>query len=239
MMKQGKLTFLLFFFLTHAFVQAQLIVATPPFPAETDQVEIIFNAALGNGGLSGFTGDVYAHTGVLTDSSTGPSNWRHVKTNWGVNSEATRLERIGTDLYKLIISPSVRAYYNVPSNEQIQQMAFVFRSGTQVNNQWLEGKTETGGDIFYDVYPDGLFTRFNFPTTSSILTEPAEDIVIDAISNEADSMFLYMNDLLIKSVAGNLLNHTITAGNSGKNYITLLASTIPLQQATVAKITLP
>lgn len=224
MMKQGKLTFLLFFFLTHAFVQAQLIVATPPFPAETDQVEIIFNASLGNGGLAGYTGDVYAHTGVLTDSSTGPSNWRHVKTNWGVNSEATKLERIGTDLYKLTITPSIRAYYSVPSNEQIQQIAFVFRSAAQVNNQWLEGKTETGGDIFYDVYPDGLFTRFNFPTTSSILTEPAEDIVIDAISNEADSMFLYMNDVLIKSVAGNLLNHTITAGNSGKNYITLIAS---------------
>lgn len=224
MMKQGKLTFLLFFFLTHAFVQAQLIVATPPFPAETDQVEIIFNATLGNGGLSEYTGDVYAHTGVLTDSSTSPSNWRHVKTNWGENSEATRLERIGPDLYKLTITPSIRAYYNVPSNEQIQQMAFVFRSAAQVNNQWLEGKTETGGDIFYDVYPDGLFTRFNFPTTNSILTEPTEDIVIEAISNEADSMFLFMNDLLIKSVAGNLLNHTITAGSSGKNYITLKAS---------------
>ena len=166
---------------------AQLILTTPAFPADVDEVEVIFDASLGNGGLAGYTGDVYAHTGVITDLSSGPSDWKHVKTDWGQNTPATLLERIGDDLYKLTIGPSIRQYYNVPASETIFQLAFVFRSGVKVNNQWLEGKTETGGDIFAEVYPDGLFTRFNFPVASALLSEPGEEILIESISNEADS----------------------------------------------------
>ncbi|MEN9839772.1 MAG: hypothetical protein RL177_1251, partial [Bacteroidota bacterium] len=64
---------------------AQLITTTPAFPTADGGIEIIFDASLGNAGLAGFTGDVYAHTGVLTNLSTGPSNWRYVVAGWGVN----------------------------------------------------------------------------------------------------------------------------------------------------------
>lgn len=214
-------TFLISFTLASA--QSSLITVTPAFPSENDQVELIFNAAQGNGGLAGYTGDVYAHTGVLTNLSNDPGNWRHVKTNWGQNTPATKLERIGTDLYKLVINPSIREYYNVPINESIQKIAFVFRSAAQVNGNWLEGKTEAGGDIFYDVYAGGLFAKFITPGEYSLLTTPGAEIEVTAISNQADSLFLYMNNLLIKSVAGNALNHTINAGSSGNHYIKLLA----------------
>ncbi|MBW6491828.1 MAG: T9SS type A sorting domain-containing protein [Lentimicrobium sp.] len=209
--------------ITYITVQAQLIVTNPPFPSENDLTEIIFDATQGNGGLAGYTGDVYAHTGVLTDSSTGPSNWRHVKTNWGQNTPATLLEKIGTDLYKLTISPTIRQYYSVPSNEQILQLAFVFRSATQVNNQWIEGKTETGGDIFADVYPAGLFVRFEAPSTNEILVLPQDLILIHALANLADSLFLYENDILVKSVAGNLLTDTLTAQLPGRQDVRILA----------------
>lgn len=218
-----RLLFLLALSVCFNAAYSQLIVAVPSFPSETDAVEIFFDASLGNAGLAGYTGDVYAHTGVLTDSSTAPSNWRHVKTNWGQNTPATKLERISTNLYKLTISPSVRSYYNVPSNEQILKMAFVFRSGVQVGGKWLEGKTETGGDIFYDVYPDGLFTRFVIPTEKAVLTEPGSEIPVSAVSNEADSMFIYLNDVLQKSVAGNEIADTIIAESSGKHYVRIEA----------------
>ncbi len=158
--------------------QSQLIITTPSFPSEDNQVEITFNAALGSGGLAGYTGDVYAHTGVLTNLSTGPSNWRHVKTNWGQNTEETKLVRVSGDIYKLTIGPDIRQYYNVPANEEILKLAFVFRSGVQVGGSWLEGKTETGGDIFADVYPDGLFVRFESPDTDELLVLPGELIQI-------------------------------------------------------------
>ena len=224
-MKSKNTILLLALFISIAFASAQNspITVTPTFPSVNDQVELIFDATKGNAGLAGYTGDVYAHTGVLTDVSAGSSDWRHVKTNWGQNTPATKLERIGPNLYKLLISPSIRTYYNVPLNETIQKMAFVFRSGVQVNGNWLEGKTEAGGDIFYDVYPEGLFAKFITPDQYSVLVTPGTEIEVAAISNQADSLFLYMNDLLIKSVAGNTLNYTINAGTNGKHYIKLRA----------------
>ena len=62
---------------------AQLIISDPPFPNENDEVSIVFNAAEGNAGLAGYTGDVYVHTGVITDQSTSTSDWKYVKTEWG------------------------------------------------------------------------------------------------------------------------------------------------------------
>lgn len=202
---------------------AQLIVTNPAFPAESGSVEITFNAALGNGGLAGYTGDVYAHTGVITNLSTGPSDWKYVKTNWGQNTPATKLERVGADLYKLTITPDVRQYYAVPAAEQILKMAFVFRSGVQVNGSWLEGKTETGGDIFVDIYPEGLFVRFDLPSENELLVLSDELIQIQATSNSADSLFLFHNQTQIKAVEGNLITENISASGEGKQFIYVVA----------------
>jgi glycosidase len=209
--------------LLQGIVNAQLIVTNPAFPADNDLVEITFNAALGNGGLAGYSGDVYAHTGVITNLSTGPSDWKYVKTNWGQNTEATKLVRIATDLYKLTINPDIRQYYNVPAAQQILQMAFVFRSGVQVGGSWLEGKTESGGDIFVDVYPDGLFVRFEIPSVNELLVLPGELIQVQASANSADSLFLYENQILIKSVAGNQITETLSATLPGRQNVKVLA----------------
>jgi len=209
--------------LLQGIVKAQLIVTNPPFPADNSLVEITFNAALGNGGLAGYPGDVYAHTGVITNLSTGPSDWKYVKTNWGQNTDATKLIRISTDLYKLTLSPNIRQYYNVPAAEQILKMAFVFRSGAQVGGAWLEGKTETGGDIFVDVYPDGLFVRFELPSVNELLVLPGELIQIQAAANSADSLFLFENQILIKSVAGNQLTETLSATLPGRQDVKVVA----------------
>lgn len=203
--------------------RAQLIVTIPSFPSDNDSVEVIFDATLGSGGLAGYTGDVYAYTGVITNLSTAPSDWKYVKTDWGQNTPETLLQRIGENLYKLTIGPSVRQYYNVPAGETILQMAFVFRSSTMVNNKWLEGKTETGGDIFADVYPDGLFVRFNSPENNELLVLPGDEIPVEIISNKADSLFLFVDDVLIRSEEGNTLTAVIQAEGAGKKQVTALA----------------
>ena len=61
--------------------QSSLINTDPAFPIENLPVTIQFNAAFGNGGLFDYTGDVYAHTGVITNLSTNSSDWKYVKTN--------------------------------------------------------------------------------------------------------------------------------------------------------------
>lgn len=198
---------------------AAQVTTVPQFPSENDEVEIIFDATQGNQGLLNYTGTVYAHTGVLTDSSTAPSNWRYVKTNWGQNTPATQLERLGPNLYKLVITGNIRVYYGVPDNEKILKMAFVFRSENKEGDKYREGKTEAGGDIFVDVYPAGLFVRFDVPASNALLVAPAEQIAIEASSNLADSLFLYQNNNLIFETAGKTLNTNVFAESTGKHYL--------------------
>ena len=42
---------------------------------EGKEVTVVFDASLGSGGLIGYTGNVYAHTGVITNNSKNESDW--------------------------------------------------------------------------------------------------------------------------------------------------------------------
>lgn len=212
-----------FFILFPSLTYPQLITSDPTFPTDQDAVTITFNAALGSGGLAGYTGDVYAHTGVITENSTAPSDWKYVQADWGVNIPKCKMTRIGTDLYQLQITPSVRQYYNVPAGEKILQMAFVFRSAQQVGGQWLEGKTETGGDIFLDVYEEGLEVLFLLPEGKRQIVKLSDTIPVRAESQYADSIALYINDVLVKNLAGNTLTDSLVADDYGKYRVKVVA----------------
>ncbi len=201
---------------------AQLVTTDPPLPLVTEPVTVIFDATQGSGGLAGYTGDVYAHTGLITEFSTGGSDWKY-HTQWGVNTPETKMARIGQDLYSLQINPSIRDYYGAPSNEQILKMAFVFRSATTVNGNYLEGKTATGGDIFVDVYEAGLSVTFSQPSVFPVILELNDAFITEVNANEADSLSLFIDNVLVKKVAGNTLSDTISAGNYGKFLVKTVA----------------
>lgn len=213
-----------FFILTPSLTFSQLISSDPTFPSDQDEVVITFNAALGSGGLAGYTGDVYAHTGVITQYSTSPGDWKYVQADWGENIPKCKMTRIGTDLYQLTITPTVRQYYNVPAGEKILQMAFVFRSAQQVSGQWLEGKTETFGDIFVDIVEAGLNATFVYPDTKANILEPNDTLFIKAESQYADSIFLYINNDLKKKAAGNIILDSLIAETFGKYRVKVVAS---------------
>ncbi|MEA3477259.1 MAG: hypothetical protein U9R60_03705, partial [Bacteroidota bacterium] len=61
-MKFSLILFIALLF-AHAAI-AQIIVTDPAFPTEDNPVVITYDATKGSGGLQGYTGDVYAHTGV-------------------------------------------------------------------------------------------------------------------------------------------------------------------------------
>ncbi|MCH8569396.1 MAG: T9SS type A sorting domain-containing protein [Balneolales bacterium] len=145
-------------------LMAQVVTTDPEFPTEFEPISIFFDATEGTGGLAGYTGDVYAHTGVITNLSTGSSDWRYVKTNWGQNTPETLLDRIGDDLYQLDID-DIRAYYGVPENEDILKLAFVFRSDVPVGGGYLEGKDVGGADIFVDLFNDEFTISFSSPSS--------------------------------------------------------------------------
>ncbi len=202
---------------------AQVITVTPPLPNDLNSIEVIFDASQGSGGLAGYTGDVYAHTGVITNLSTGTSDWKYVKAGWGVNIPDCKLTSLGNNLWKLVIGPSIRAYYNVPAAEEIQKLAFVFRSGVQVGGTWLEGKTAAGGDIFYDVFPSSLSVKITNPTDDFLFVDYNAVLPVEVSSLQADSTLLYVDGVKAAGTTLSLINYNINATQYGRHLVKAVA----------------
>lgn len=222
-MKQALLTmkrYLFFiastFLLLSATVDAQLITVTPPLPSDQDDVVVVFDATQGNQGLMGYTGEVYAHTGVITNLSSGPSDWKYVKADWGVNIPDCKLTPLGNDKWQLNISPGIRGYYAVPAGEEILQLAFVFRSGVQVGGSWLEGKTAANGDIFYDVFPAALNVKITLPDEDLIFVQLNEPFTVKVSSSFANNTMLYIDGSQVAATTADSLIHEITPDAYGR-----------------------
>lgn len=194
---------IIFSFFTQ-FLIAQVIFSDPGYATEWDSVTVYFDATEGDQGLMGFTGDVWAHAGVITTASNGPTDWKYVKTNWGQNTDDTQLTPQGNDLWKLDVG-FPHEYYGVPNGEQILQLAFVFRNhdGSQT------GRDVGGADIFLNLYAPGVtaivispFVDFSFgdPRRAPIFGFPNDIIPIEitgaAIGTELSELELLVNDSL-------------------------------------------
>ena len=208
------LLLLAFFFLLTRTGISQVIITSPSFPTENDSCTIIYDAALGNAELKDVPPPIYAHTGVITNLSTSPTDWKYVVANWGQNLPKAMMTPLGNNKYQLKIKPTVREYYAVPGTEQIEKMAFVFRNtdGTKV------GRNVDGSDIFVDIYPDEFSVNIVLPASKSLFLKLNDPIPISAISPLADSMMIMVNGLIVKSVAGQAITDTILAGNFGTNW---------------------
>ena len=123
-----------------------LISSVPSLITEsmTDDVVVLLNTK--DTAVDGFTGDLYAHTGVITNLSKQSSDWKYVKASWSTNISECKLKRIDSNVWSLTITGGPRAFYKVADGESIDKLAFVFRSA--------DGKLEVkdnGKDIFLDV----------------------------------------------------------------------------------------
>ena len=192
----------------------QIVTTDPVFPTASKPVVITYNAAEGNQGLMDYTGDIYAHIGVITDKSTSGSDWKYVKTSWGENTPETKLTRIDVNLYTLTLTPSIKDYFGVPDGEKILQIALVFRSFD--NSQ--TGRTESGGDIYADVYEENLSVNIVTPA-SNLVVQLNDTIKINAAANFSDSLILYLDDARFFATDKAEIDTSIIASSGGKHWI--------------------
>jgi len=218
-----KLSTIIILALTSLAGISQVVITDPAVPITNMPVIITYDASQGNAELEGYTGDVYAHTGLNTNLSTQPSDWKYVKSGWGENTQETKMTRIGEDLYTIDISPSVRDYYGVPQSETIEKMAFVFRSAEPVGSDFLVGRTETGGDIFVDVLESGLNVLFVKPEYNPMILDLNESFDVEVYANDATGVSLYLDNVLVKEENGNTLQHTLTAVDYETHWVKAVA----------------
>ncbi|MCB0805714.1 MAG: T9SS type A sorting domain-containing protein [Bacteroidales bacterium] len=190
---------------------AQVVLTDPALPIADQPVTITFQA--GGTGLEGYSGDVYAHTGVTVDGS----QWQHVIGSWGNNSTQPQLTNIGVDTYELQITPSISDYYGVSDDGVISEICLVFRSA--------DGSQQTSPDIFIDVYQEGLNVSIVAPDTKPFFVDQNELFEIVAQSTGAQSLSLYIDNVLITSVDDNQISYTLSEEypQNSKHFIKVVA----------------
>ena len=217
--------FYLWLILLVGIANAQLITWQPYFAKDSDSLYVYFDATQGNQGMLNYTGDVYAHTGVITNLSTSGSDWKYVLTTWGVNTPATKLDRMGPNLYRYKILPSVRAFYGVPSTEQILQVAFVFRSALPyTGTTYYTGRTASGGDIFLPLFGSGLNVSIISPSQFPYFANIGDSIKVTAVSSHSTNLSLYINNSLVQSTSDSSLQYNFQVTSLGKKWVKAVAT---------------
>lgn len=196
--------------LSLAFSAHSQISTSPALPTASDEVVITFDASSSD--LAGYTGDVYAHTGVRIEGST---TWRYVIGNWGSNTTQPKLTRTSTNTYTLNITPTVREYYDVPNDESIYQMCFVFRSS--------DGNKQTA-DLFVDVVEEGLSVKINSPKKEEPFYTYGTDVIIDVQANNSSDLTLYIDGQQIQTSTTDEISYTHTINTYGLQWVKAIAS---------------
>jgi len=152
----------LIFIVAPASLFGQAIQTDPAFPAEDKPLTIVFDVSeTSNTQLAGYSGDIYAHTGViLNESDKSSGSWEYVIADWPVDIPRAKLTSLGDDKWELKID-DIRAYYEIPDSEgrQVLQLAIVLRNSS--------GSLQTE-DLFIDLYDDELQVRFTNPQSSGL-----------------------------------------------------------------------
>ena len=181
-----------------------LISTDPAFVTEamTEDVTIILNTA--GTAADGFTGELYAHTGVLTTASTTTGDWKYVLSDWGENLPICKLEKVEKNIWHYTVKGGPHAHYGVPASEVITHLAFVFRSADST----LEVK-DNGADIFVEIAKEGLSVKFLSPAHGSIL-EVGKECPVQVQQKAATKVTLYKNDEVVMESGDASFTYTFT-----------------------------
>jgi len=198
--------FFFIFLLISSTLSAQL-TSDPEFPTANEPVIIYFDAT--DSGLEGYSGDVYAHTGVNLESG---DEWQHVIGSWGNNTNQPQLTRISTDYYSFEIPVSINDFYGIGGSEIVTALAVVFRS---------EDGGQQSSDLTLNVYTVSNTVTIANPCTSDIFSI-GDSVQIQAVAMFADSLKIYLADTLFFAIDSSILNVKVPALVQGNTYFTVI-----------------
>ncbi len=205
-MVMRKITYRLFIFLVFqlcvATASAQLLSVTPDFPKDNSDITITIDCSKGNLGLQNYSnpGDVYVHTGVITNLSSNSGDWKYVKFAWGTTDAAAKATSLGSNKYQYTIN-NIRSFFGVPAGETILKLSILFRNGSGS----LVQRNSDGSDMYIPVYTDALASQFLLPpfeprfipVPEPINKTTGNSIDISYVSNKSGTLRIYFNGAVV------------------------------------------
>ena len=213
-----RIGLLIIAFVLPIYIFAQ-VTTNPSFPIDSKAVTITFDATQGSAGLKDYTGDVYVHTGLITDKSNSSSDWKYTIGSWGNNSVQPKLTRLSANTYSFEITPDIRSFYKVSSGDVIKQLAFVFRNSDGTKT----GKATGDKDIFATVYTEGLNLSITSPSKVNVF-EKNTSIQFSGNSTATSDFILYLNDQQIDAQSGIAFYKNIIIPNAGNYWLKVKAT---------------
>ena len=189
----------------------------PVIVTQNDTVTIIFDATQGNGDLTGVA-PVYMHTGVITNLSPSLTSWRHVQGNWGTLDANVLMTSLGNNLHEKKIH--INSFYNVPSNETVLALAFVFRNA----DGSIVGRAVGGSDIFVPISQGGYSAVINSHPFVQYLFTHGDTMKLEMAASDPSKIELYLDSMsnLIASDTNTLsLNFDLQTANYPMGFHTL------------------
>ena len=226
-MKKNILIFLVAFIAFYSAQSQRLLSWSPEFPQENSNLSFTIDCAKGNQGLFNFEGgnsaNIYLHVGVITNLSTGPSDWKYVKFAWATTPSLANATPLGGNKYSYTLKDvsnnpiSIRNFFGVPAGESILKVNIIFRNGTGT----LKQVNSDVSDMYLPVYAVGQFAvRMNLPPFEPRYIPYAEPINV-AIGGTVN----------VTGVASN--NGSLTVKFNGSTINTATAATTISATATV------
>lgn len=213
----STITFIIIF-ITGSF--AQVVWTNPIFPVATGSVTIYFDATQGNAGLANYTGDVYIFTGVITNLSSGPSDWKHVNMTWGSGDVTYKMTSLGNHIYSYYIA-DINSFYGVSGTEVIEQLALLFTN----NDGSIAGRGTGNTDIFYDVW-DGVSLQIKIlsPDISPYFVNLNDVVNFITVTSLNSTITLYQNNNYVTQYSNtDSVNYNFTASAYGSTLIKVIA----------------
>ncbi len=195
----------------------RLLSWTPEFPIDNSTLSFIVDCNKGNQGLLNFEGgnsnNVYVHVGVITSSSTGPTDWRYVKFTWGSTDPLAHATPLGSNKYQYIIS-NIRTFFTVPAGETIMKVCVIFRNASgslkQVNSDVSDMYVPVYGNTEYAV-------RINLPPFEPRYIPWLEPLTVAVGGNISITGVSSANSNLTLKLDGNTINTATNASTISAN----------------------
>lgn len=117
-------------------------LSSDPADLQADRPCTLYYKAGGSFPFSGFSGELYAHIGLVN------FEWEHVQAGWDENTEKCRWQKTEVpNVWKLPIEPSIRAWFGASDEESVTKIGVVVRSA--------DGKQQTKPDFYLSVKDEG------------------------------------------------------------------------------------
>lgn len=208
------------------------VTTTPGTPTINDQIKLTLTTT--GTELEGYTGEIYAHTGVTVDGA----QWQNVIGNWGDNNTQPKFTKVNNTTYELTITNNVYSFYNVATSKVISEINLVARAA--------DGSKQTRPDIHLKIFSTDLNIQVTAPANNTVY-DPGASVAITAEATQDANLELFVNNTSIattnntKTITKNYTfaatgQHTIkasaTSGSTTKNAEINVYVKTPTQNAT-------